>query len=416
MTGRREPDRTSSALEAVDAAQRWYAELGLTVTLTEHRFDHGSALYGQLSRQDGTILAEASGKGAEPSQALASLLYELAEHDVYFRSAGVPVRRSWLRGTLRTLRLGDLAYLHAEAPLRVSYPEMEPCLVVELDGLTTDGQLLYPYELTTEDDVRTDLLNAYYGNNGMAAGQTSDEALLHALCEIAERDAVSEFLLRGCVDGEPAFRFVDPVPDDVGALLESVHRASGAQASIVELVSDIAVPCFLAFIDGDYSRGRRPIGTGASLEANHAMVRAATELLQEVVTIGCFPDEGAEDLVAARHLNPYPALRACSSLDLLVASDPPRRSDDPGVYSRPTATPSRSTVPEQLDEVVRRFRAASLDIFWTEATPEESPISVVLAVVPGAERFYRVRNGFPLDPIGRHRTPRRHLRCGLRCA
>jgi YcaO-like protein with predicted kinase domain len=411
----REPERSSSAVAAISVAEQWFASLDLTVDVTAEQRASGSAVYGRLVRSDGSTCASAAGKGRQADQALASLLYELVEHSVFLRSDGIPTRREWEQGVLRDLTASDLSYLHREATLRTVYSDPGPRVVVELEAAAGPRHLAYPIELTTEVLPRPKLLDAYYGNSGMAAGQTTEEALLHALCEIAERDAQSEFLLRTCVDEVPAFRLVKNPPKTALGVLASVSEASGTPARLAELPSTLGLPCFLAYIDGDYTNGKRPIGLGCSLIASHAMVRAATELLQEIVTIGTFPDAEAEDLAVARHLRPYPFLRTCASLQVLNSPEATSLlpAADANLFTSGSADEA-STVEELLREVLRLFELARLDVFWTEATEKQNPVSVVLVVVPGAERFYRIRNGYPIGPIGRHRTPTRLRRCSER--
>ena len=64
-----------------------------------------------------------------------------------------------------------------------------------------DGQYVsLPFERVADGAVQwlpEALRSAYYGNNGIGAGTTEDEAMLHGLCSIAEKYAARKILLEG---------------------------------------------------------------------------------------------------------------------------------------------------------------------------------------------------------------------------
>jgi YcaO-like protein with predicted kinase domain len=125
--------------------------------------------------------------------------------------------------------------------------------------------------------------------NGLAAGNSREEALLHALCEVIERDAVALWMAAN-QEGQ-----ANP-PLEAGSLtgagclhLLALLDASGLRFDIWDITSDIGVPCYMCAIDDlhngeEFSLGRIA-GTGCHPSADVALCRAITEAAQARLTI-----------------------------------------------------------------------------------------------------------------------------------
>jgi ribosomal protein S12 methylthiotransferase accessory factor len=111
--------------------------------------------------------------------------------------------------------------------------------------------------------------------NGLASGNTADEAALHALYELIERDAASG---RPC--DVPA-DYVEPgsVADPSCAELIERITAAGATLRIIRVPSRFGVPCFGASVWSP-ELPLMCLGWGAHLDAGVAVSRAVTEAAQ----------------------------------------------------------------------------------------------------------------------------------------
>ncbi|PZG47086.1 hypothetical protein C1I98_13755 [Spongiactinospora gelatinilytica] len=113
-------------------------------------------------------------------------------------------------------------------------------------------------------------------SNGLASGNTLVEAVLHALYEVIERDAVS-LALRGRgkgVNADPA-SLGSPVVDRLCELLAK----AGVRLEVRQMPSATELPCFLAEITCDeYPMNFR--GFGCHLSSEIALTRAVTEAAQ----------------------------------------------------------------------------------------------------------------------------------------
>jgi ribosomal protein S12 methylthiotransferase accessory factor len=120
-------------------------------------------------------------------------------------------------------------------------------------------------------------------SKGLACGNTRDEAILHALCELIERDAYS--LWRQKPRNLRAATAVDPHTTDDAAVAELMERydRAGMIVRCWDITSDLDVPCFVCIIDDQ--KGRPPflgrfVGLGCHPAVGIALSRALTEAAQ----------------------------------------------------------------------------------------------------------------------------------------
>ncbi|MET7331011.1 YcaO-like family protein [Nonomuraea sp. NPDC005650] len=116
-------------------------------------------------------------------------------------------------------------------------------------------------------------------SNGLASGNDYDEAVLHALYEVIERDAVS----LSPRAGRRAFVDPDSIGDDACAAMIDRIRAAGVELRLVHAPSVTGVPCFTAELwSPDFPVVT--LGAGAHLAPEVALSRALTEAAQSRLT------------------------------------------------------------------------------------------------------------------------------------
>jgi ribosomal protein S12 methylthiotransferase accessory factor len=150
--------------------------------------------------------------------------------------------------------------------------------------------------------------------NGLASGNTIEEAVCHGLAEVIERDAWTLAIVRGMlvprvramagavrtstachasqIENAPPDGQLFPIIDlrtlpDVSSRLASKFAQAGIRLVIREITSDIEVPAFAAA--GWETSGAGPVhfhsGFGAHPDARVAVARALTELAQSRLTV-----------------------------------------------------------------------------------------------------------------------------------
>jgi len=153
---------------------------------------------------------------------------------------------------------------------------------IEARSAIDDQPALVPYSAVRISRPPTDwspgVPNAT--TNGLASGNTRAEAIVHALYELVERDAIASLELtrtgeRTCVDPES-------VRDWCGDLIDRM-RAAGAWLDLVWAPSRFGVPCFAAYLwREDFASPFA--GAGAHSDPAVALSRAVTEAAQSRLT------------------------------------------------------------------------------------------------------------------------------------
>lgn len=159
------------------------------------------------------------------------------------------------------------------------------------------------YYVVLKEDLNGPPLLRLRTTNGIASGNTFDEALCHGLYEVIERDAWTLAWLRSITfpqiksiaqsikqgirpewDNSDFSPHVDPfpyialetLPYNIKELI-NIFRASGMTIIIRNITSDLAVPTFLVGCFDDYSDY---YGMGTHLRSDIALIRAITECAQ----------------------------------------------------------------------------------------------------------------------------------------
>ena len=118
--------------------------------------------------------------------------------------------------------------------------------------------------------------------NGIASGNTMEEAILHALFEDIERDAWSIAEYNDRSNADILIRDKDSVP----AQLIAKFEAQGIKVHLKDLTSDLGIPTIGAAADDTVTKDPEllTIGVGTHLNPEIAAVRAITEVAQSRTT------------------------------------------------------------------------------------------------------------------------------------
>lgn len=230
-------------------------------------------------------LAVSQGKGATEAAARASAVMEALElwHAERHR---LPVRYD----SLRRLDGAGEAVLDTGGIVTCPCNEFTPDRMLRwtrgLD-LLADAPVWVPYE-SVHCDWRLPSAAGEHsfqnGSNGLASGNTLVEAVVHALCEVIERDAIVRF--DRLDPAESAARRVDPstVDDDECRRLMSRFADAGIELVIWDMTSDLGVPtysCVAVEVDAPwYQPLPQAQGSGTHPLRRVALSRAVTETAQ----------------------------------------------------------------------------------------------------------------------------------------
>ncbi len=332
-----------------------------------------------------------NGKGATPVEAEVSAMMEGIER--YSAEAG--------DGPLLTGRYGDLAADHtilnpadlilpARAPADFPIPWVAGYDLLQEEEILVPAHAVYhPLPVTCGRLFRTN-------TNGLASGNTREEAVFHALMEVVERDAWSLVEVRRSICPE-----VTGIAGGLAGELLEKFAAAEVEVRIRDMTSDIGIPTFAAVSDDLLLRDPTllTIGMGTHTNAGIAVLRALTEVAQSRLTQihGAREDTDTADVrkqlgyERTKRLNrhwfadagkrDFAAIPSCDSSDFLT----------------------------DINRTAERLRAAGLDrVVVVDLTREEIGVSVVRVIVPGLEVFAmdRERMGARCRDARDHRLPR----------
>jgi ribosomal protein S12 methylthiotransferase accessory factor len=264
-----------------------------------------------------------------------------------------------------------------------------------------DNTVIYvPTNLLTITQDSNDILFSRRGarkvlaTNGLGAAFSTEEAVLHGLCEYVERHAQRMAELRmtnpGCA-ADKSLRFVclDACNEAIRKLYEDIAR-DGTTIRVLDITSEIEIPTFLCVIMRNFQKSE---GYGTHPNAEIAIEMAMLEAYQ---TISSYTAGGREDLsIRARSLGRHERPRPISAEDGWFWLNPD------AVYYKLDQRNSliSSNVLAEIRWSLDKLRLAGCEaVVVIDITPPGiAPASVVKVIIPGLE----TNSPFYLGPRGR---------------
>lgn len=364
----------------------------------------------ELRDADGTLLTGGWGKGAREAAVVGSL-YEAMEHLLMDRHAAHDAQVRAVEDLIALLDPDLTRYL----PGALLFDQIEETIATRrYTGLAGATDFHYPVALSAPTYADAPLpadtfdyapLRRYASNSGTAIGGSLEEALLHALNECAERDAISLFLVSHFFHaGNEALRVVSPagLPADVADLYRQISQCVDADICLLDISSTPGITSCLAVAHLCYDHAR-PYGAGASLNPAHAARRALHELLQSHLALASDADPARAGRAASVHpvqlLQQWPRLQPSARMDI-----EDRLASQPIVAVALEDRPA-GAVESQIQQLGQALKADGLVAGYNVIHAFDNGITLVNAVVPRFERFYLVTLGHVVVPGRRGGAP-----------
>jgi len=211
--------------------------------------------------------------------------------------------------------------------------------------------------------------------NGLASGNTIEEAVFHALSEVIERDAWS--LVEACRDTGPCVTGIDDP-----SLTDVQEKFTHAQVEVLvrDITSDIGIPTMAAVADDVLLRDPMllTIGIGTHTSARIAIMRALTEVAQSRLT----QIHGAREDTTLAELRKRMGYERAKRINRY--------------WYRDNGTVDYATIPSSdtddfltdIHNIIGALDRKGLDrVIIVDLTREEIGIPVVRVIVPGLEVF-----------------------------
>ncbi len=279
-------DRVFPAAESVRRVWPHLGELGITRVARQTGLDRIGIPCWAAFRPNSRNLAGAQGKGLSDAAACISATMEAVEGAVAEDPAGT--RR---RASADELTAAGELWFDPERwlPNGTAFDTALPITWLSGADLFTGAPRWVPIDILDMDGEHSDLSGVCKNSNGLASGNSVEEAAFHALCELVERDATT---LWGFIPEEAALAtaippqsFADPIIDGLAVQI----AASGMRLRLFDQTSDLGIPVIMAVLGPEHRGGfvgelEVTAGYGAHPIAARAAIRAITEAAQSRVT------------------------------------------------------------------------------------------------------------------------------------
>jgi ribosomal protein S12 methylthiotransferase accessory factor len=214
--------------------------------------------------------------------------------------------------------------------------------------------------------------------NGLASGNILEEAILHGIFEVIERDAWSIFEL---THKNYAQIDTDSIESDIVNDTIDRFESEGIKIKLMDFTADINVPTIAASADDTVTKdaGLLTLGMGTHLDPEVAILRALTEVAQSRAT----QINGArEDTVRADFAREagYERMKRINKFYF--------RDEDEKISLSDIENKSTTSINKDLDIVKEELMANDIDkILYYDLTRPELDVSVVRVIIPEMELY-----------------------------
>ena len=214
--------------------------------------------------------------------------------------------------------------------------------------------------------------------NGLASGNVLEEAILHGIFEVIERDAWSIFELT-----HKNYAQIDTASIESDIVNETIDKfeSEGIKIKLMDFTADINVPTIAASADDTVTRdaGLLTLGMGTHLDPEVAILRALTEVAQSRAT----QINGArEDTVRADFAREagYERMKRINKYYF--------RDEDEKISLSSIENKSTTSITKDLEIVKEELMGNDIDkILYHDLTRPELDVSVVRVIIPEMELF-----------------------------
>lgn len=380
-TYREGTNRSVSPETTIERVRPFFGAMGITRVANITGLDDIGIPVVMVCQPNARSVSVSQGKGLELSAAKASGVMEgveayhaeCIELPVLLFEAYSDIKRKKRIADVRGLPRASRKRFHAKLPLlwTVGYDllEHEPVWV--------------PHELVELDFTlpRPSGSGCFlHSSTGLASGNDMIEALIHAICEVVERDSISLWDLLGKERKEKTGIDLETVDDPGCQKMLFMYRDAGIAVGVWETTSDVEVPSFACYIvpefDDPFRRLYANAGYGCHPSRRIALLRALSEAAQSRLTAIA----GSRDDVPRSE---YKLHRDPRTIDKF------RSEVRRGAFARrfqDVSTFEGETLNEDLEWLLGRLRLAGIkQVIAIDLTRRDFQIPVVRVVIPYLE-------------------------------
>lgn len=266
----------------------------------------------------------------------------------------------------KELEKGDISSLNLEWNLAHDIISGE-------DYYVPSNAVYHPY---THENSTNSLFKS--NTNGLASGNVLDEAILHGMFEVIERDAWSIFEL---THKNYAQIDLDSIESEIVNDAIDKFESEGIKIKLMDFTADIDIPTIAASADDTVTKdaGLLTLGMGTHLDPEVAILRALTEVAQSRAT----QINGArEDTVRADFAREagYERMKRINKYYF--------REEDEKISLEDIENKSTTSITEDIEIIKDELISNDISkILYTDLTRPELGISVVRVIIPEMEIY-----------------------------
>ena len=246
-------------------------------------------------------------------------------------------------------------------------------IISDEDYYVPTNAVYHPYN--PKDNAKT-LFKS--NTNGLASGNILEEAILHGMFEVIERDAWSIFEL---THKNYSQINLDSIESDVINDILDKFESEGIKIKLMDFTADIKIPTIAASADDTVTKdaGLLTLGMGTHLDPEVAILRALTEVAQSRAT----QINGArEDTVRADFAREagYERMKRINKFYF--------RQEDEQISLSDIENKSTASITKDIEIVKNELMANGIEkILYVDLTRPELDVSVVRVIIPEMEMY-----------------------------
>lgn len=375
---RQHGDRSCGPRQTLARLRPHFPDLGISRLGELTGLDHLGIPVALAVRPNSHSLSVSLGKGPDVDSAMISAAMEAAETAIAER---LPESIVWT--SIDALKRSGQAAVDLAAIARCHphrFTSSDTIAWKKAQNLVTKEATFVPWSLVGLDhrDSPVGYHDAFYvASDGLASGNTYDEAVFHAMCELIERDALAkmQFVSKEKLR-KSEFQPTGQEDLHLPALLQLIEVA-GLRLRMFHMRSDTGLPAFLALLEPKHSghaapglTGSKCGGCGCHPDAGRAIVKAITEAAQARLALVA----GARDDIRAEH---YEANR----LHDLDDSQAKPQSYSDQIHTNDWTSAAPASMEQKVEDLTERLNAVGIEqLLVVELEAEAFGIHVVRVI------------------------------------
>ena len=262
--------------------------------------------------------------------------------------------------------------------------EMQKLEWIEAEEIISESPILVPanavfHPYIPNREIKPCAMAMFKGNtNGLASGNVIEEAVLHGIFEVVERDAWSIFELtkrnKKQID-------LDTIENDTVRELVEKFTSQGIKIKLMDITADLKIPTIVASADDTVLKDAAllTLGVGTHLNPEIAAIRALSEVAQSRAT----QIHGTrEDTVRADFMRKagYENMKRTNK-DYFV-------EEDEKINLSEKENKITGSIKKDIEVSIEEVQKAGLDkVIYYDLTREEIGVNVARVIIPKAELY-----------------------------